>query len=345
MIVVVLALVALATFLLGRFIERSMTEMLVEARARQTEQLRAEAHSALEAALAVLADYQVLDHGLRSPAQGWGDPLVGVDLPVSPGTTVEVQVEDESSRPSLPHLDSPALVALGRELGLIADESTALAEALLAWTRPDSASVRAETDPRHYEYEALPHRAPGRPLESWGELAAIAVARRIFYTPDGQPTELQARWQRRVSLYDFPAINLNTAGTDTLAQAGFDDSQIAALRDFRAGRGRRGSGVPPYFRSLAEAQAVLGPAPLEGFATEARVLRVRVTVHTGGASFLLAAVVRPAGDGAAPAASAATPTPSASLIASATPAPEKDLRYPFTLLALEENLELSPPPS
>src|SRR3954462_6185339 len=79
-IVVVLALITFAAFFLGRFIERSMTELLVESRVRQSERLRVDAHSVLELTLAVLADYQALDNGLRSPAQGWGNPLANADF-------------------------------------------------------------------------------------------------------------------------------------------------------------------------------------------------------------------------------------------------------------------------
>src|SRR3954471_10795910 len=117
-IVVVLALITMAAFLINRFVERTMTEMLVESRARIADRLRSDAHSALEATLAVLADYQAADNGLRSPAQGWGQPLIGLDLPSRPGTTVEVQFEDETGRPSLPRLQAADLVTLGRFLGL-----------------------------------------------------------------------------------------------------------------------------------------------------------------------------------------------------------------------------------
>src|SRR3954465_7957853 len=100
-IVVVLALVTMAAFLISRFVERTMTEMLVESRARIADRLRSDAHSALEATLAVLADYQTADNGLRAPAQGGGEPLAGLDLPSRVGTTVAVQFEDETGRPSL----------------------------------------------------------------------------------------------------------------------------------------------------------------------------------------------------------------------------------------------------
>src|SRR4051812_38354627 len=139
-IVVVLALVTMAAFLISRFVERTMTEMLVESRARIADRLRGDAHSALEATLAVLADYRTADNGLRSPAQGWGEPLAGLDLPTRPGTTVAVEFEDETGRPSLPRLQATDLVALGRFLGLKENDAAIFAEGLLVWTKKEQSS-------------------------------------------------------------------------------------------------------------------------------------------------------------------------------------------------------------
>lgn len=335
-IVLVLALVTLAGFFLTLFIERSTTELLVESRAREAGRLRGEAHSALEASLAVLANFQVIDGGLRSPAQGWGDPLAGLELPTRAGTTVAVQVEDESGRLSLPRLGAPELAALGQRLGLKAAEATQLADALLAWTRREHTSTRLETDPRNYEHEDPPHRAPGRPLASFEELAAVAVARELFYTPAGLPTKLLRDFADSVSLHDFPAVNLNSARPAVLALAGLDEAQVKKIIAYNSGEISRSPGTPLYFRSLAEAQALLGATvPLAGFDTLARCLRVRVTVRDGATSFHLTAVLAPVAG--APAQSGETP---AGLTAGAA-----DLRYPFKLLALAENLELVPTPT
>jgi len=330
-IVVVLAMVTLAAFFLARFIERSLTELMVEARARQSERLRAGAQSALEATLAALADYQAADNGLRSPAQGWGEPLAGPDYSPPAGTTVAVAIEDESGKVSLPRMNAPALQALGRQLGLKDGDADRLADALLGWTKREHASVRHETDPRNYEFEDPPHRPPGRPLESLGELAAIAVARELFFTPAGRPNELHGRFARTVSLIDFPAVNLNAARSETLALAGLDEDQIERITAFNSGATRRPPGTPPYFRSIAEAQALLGATvPLAGFDTVVRCLRIRVTVREGAIAYHLTAVVQPVAPAADGTAGPAAP----------------GLQYPFTLLAFEEDVELpNLPPS
>lgn len=338
-IVVILALITLAAFLITRFVERTMTEMLVESRARSADRLRSDAHSALEATLAVLADYQALDNGLRSPAQGWGEPLAELEMPARPGTAVEVHFEDETGRPSLPRLSMSSLVTLGRHLGLKETEATIFAEALLVWTKAGQTSARFETDPRNYEFADPPHRPPGRPLASFGELAAIAGVREMLFGEDGRPNDRYENFVRSVSLYDFPAINLNTADANTLSLAGLDANQTARLLERNSGQVRLPPGTPPYFRSVAEAQAAVGiTTPFTGFDTQVRCLRIRVTVREGATSFHLIAVVRPGGN------QQADPGGGETASASARPVAGKNLGYPFTLLGLEEKIELAPPP-
>jgi hypothetical protein len=343
-IVLVLAMVTLAAFFLSRFIERAMTEMVVESRAQQSARLRADAYSALETSLAVLADYAAIDGGIHSPAQGWTKPLAADELATRAGLEVEVTIEDESGKLSLPRLDEAGLEKLGKELGLKEADAARLADALLAWTRGEHNSGRYETDPRNYEYEDPPHRVPARALASFDELAAVAVAREFFFTRDGRRTPLLAELEQRVSLYDFPATNINTATAETLALAGLDQGQIGRLLDFNRGKSRPAPGAPPYFRSVAEAQTLLGGAALlAGFEASTRCLRVHVTIKEGPSRYRLSAVIAPAqaGNGSTP-----PPVENQAKPAAGNQAARPDpgvLQYPFTLLALEETLELQPP--
>ncbi|HWA26659.1 MAG TPA: hypothetical protein VG734_13445 [Lacunisphaera sp.] len=342
-IVLVLGLVTLGAFLIGQFIERSVTEMLVESRVVQAARLRVEARSALEASLAVLADYQVLDGGLRAPVQGWGEPLAGMNLRPREGLKVRVAVEDESGLVSLPRLGANDLIALGKRFGLKEAEAARLADAILTWTHRDHSTTRLETSLRNYELANPPHRPPGRPMASFDELAAIAGAREFFFTAEGQATLLYADFVRNVSLYDFPAPNLNSARPATLALAGLDDSQAARVIAYRDARGPRAPGTPPYFRSLEEAKSLLGlTVPIGRFDTLARCLRVQVTVQEGGSSFHLTVVVAPTGVDA-PASQGAPAVGEKTTDLSLSDATQ--LHYPFKLLAYEETMESAPPPS
>lgn len=337
-IVLVLAMIVLAGFFLSQFIERAVTEMLVESRARQSARLRVDAHSALEASLAVIADYQAVDGGLHSPAQGWGEPLERSGFEPREGTTVVARVEDESGRISLPRLGTVDLRELGQHLGLKPTEATDLADALVAWTHRDYIPTRFATDPRQYAYEDPPHDVAGRPIASFDELAAIAVARDLFYTKEGNPTKLRGDFERSVSLRHFPAINLNTARLETLVLAGIDPAQAERIVAYNAGEGPRAPGAPPYFRSLAEAQSQLGVAiPLGRFDTKARCLRVTVTVREGATVLELVATIAPAGEEEAAVAAAGSPV-------NGEPA-AGNLAYPFKVLAFEEIIQLAAPPA
>lgn len=327
-IAIVLAVITLAAFLLAAFVERSTTELLVETRAAQAARLRVQAHSALEAALAVLAAYRAEDGGLHAPAQGWGDPLAGVPLPLA--AAVRVRVTDESGKPSLPRLEAGALAELLEELGLRAADAARVAEALLVWTRGGGGSARLETEARQYGFADPPHQAPARPLGSFGELAAVAVAREHFFDLQGRPTPLLRSLAEAVSLHEYPATNLNTASARTLALAGLDRSTAERLHQQLAPPPGARPAAPRYFRSIGEASALLGGLP-PGFGTTAHVLRVSVDAREGATNLRLEAVVRAGGRAAGPAGAAAPAEP------------EENAARPFTLLDLDETLEMNAP--
>ncbi|SDS41994.1 type II secretion system protein GspK [Opitutus sp. GAS368] len=330
----VLITILVASLLLARFMERTTTELLVEARAAQAVRLRGDAYSALEVTLAVLADYRAADGGLWAPAQGWGDPFAWARYEPRAGVTVAVAFEDESGKPSLPRLDTPGLQNLGELLGLAPDDAARLADALLTWTQPDHVPATLGSDLRSYERADPPHHPPQRALRSFDELAAIAVARDFFYDKAGHPTELRAQFAQSVSLYDYPAANLNAGQPLALAFAGLDETQSRRLTDYLGGR-TRPRGTPPFFRSAAETAAILG-AGAPGLGTEVRCLRIRVRVREGAAVFGLTAVVSPPGG----AVIAAEPSPdNAAKEKPAAPGPAKSLAYPFTILDLQETME------
>ncbi|HYC69603.1 MAG TPA: hypothetical protein VEB66_00245 [Opitutaceae bacterium] len=324
-IAIVLAVIALASFLLAAFVERSTTELLVETRAAQASRLRAAAHSGLEAALAVVASYQAEDGGLFAPAQGWGDPLGSADLAPAPG--VRVRVLDESGRPSLPRLSPAQVASLLEELGLRRDQADRVAEALGVWTRQAQGSARLETEARQYQLADPPHHAPGRPLGSFEELAAVAVAREHFFDDEGRPTELLRRFAAEVSLHDFPATNLNTATPRAWDLAGLAPADVTRVQAwFATEKGRRGA-PPRFFRDANEARSLLGTVP-PGFETRARILRVVVVAREGPAELRLEAVVAPAAGDSAGQGDRASSSP---------------LGYPFSLLDLDESLVLDAP--
>src|SRR5205823_3096897 len=152
---------------------------------------------------------------------------------------------------------------------------------------PDHVPATLGSDPRSYERADPPHHPPQRALRSFDELASIAVARDFFYDKAGHPTELRAQFAQSVSLYDYPAANLNAAQPLALAFAGLDETQRRRLTDYLGG-GTRPRAAPPFFRSAAETAAVLGAgASAPSLGTEVRCLRIRVRAREGAAVFEL----------------------------------------------------------
>lgn len=337
-IVLVLVTVLLAAFLLTKFVARAGTELLADARAGDRARLRREAYSALETVLAVVADVRAVDRGLYGPAQGWDRPLDYAGYTPGDGVIVEVMIEDESGKLSLPRADAATLAALLVSLGLGVTEAERVSDALLVWTRNDHVPAALDLDGSDYDRAIIPYQPAGRPLRSFGELAAVEVARGLFFDEAGRPTRLARDFQASVSLYSYDRMNLNAATPAVLAAGGLGLGQIDALAA-HARREKAGGGAG-FFHATGEAAAILGAnAPLEKFGAEVKALRITVTVQGGATSYRLSAVVAPPGGATL---AAAPPSKSA---ATGEASPEtavvglKKLDYPFKVLEIREDVE------
>ena len=337
-ILLVLVTVLLAAFLLTKFVTRAGTELLADARAGDRARLRREAYSALETTLAVLADVRAIDHGLHSPMQGWDRPLDYADYTPGAGLTVAVVIEDESGKLSLPRAELPALKALLVALGMNQTDAARVGDALLVWMHADYLPVSLESDGSHYERAAIPYEPAGRPLRSFGELAAVEVVRDFFFDGTGRPTQMARDFQASVSLYSFDRVNLNAALPVVLAASGLGVGQIGALTNHAR---RQKAGNPTgYFRSTSDAAVLLGAnVPLEKFGTEVLALHLTVTVQSGAMAYRLSAVVAPL----AGATLVTVPLPPTKAKERETPEPPisviKKLDYPFKVLEIREDVE------
>ncbi|MEO7414562.1 MAG: hypothetical protein ABIZ81_14515 [Opitutaceae bacterium] len=347
------------TFALVAFIEKSMGDLLVEARAAEAGRLRAEAYSALETTLAVLEDFRQVGNGLHSPSEGWSDPLVFAAWAPKEGRTVEVTFEDESGKISLPRADALVLTNLFKAWEMKDSDAERLADALLGWMKRDH--VYSTTVSPEYDRANLPYEPPGRSLRSFQELAAIEVARDAFYQ-DGKPNDFWYRFVNAVSLFSFRQSNINGAKPDVLESHGqFDETQRGQLSDYLTGNGSYKVQGPGWFTDMGTARAIVGLAGNQaGFGTTISALRVSLVVREGQSIFRLSAVVAPLQNGATTVATTATanrstastntPTgaagqtqPSGTAVASTNPnaaVNAKKLNYPFTLLEIRENDEI-----
>jgi general secretion pathway protein K len=364
-LVIVLVGIVFTAVALTAFIEKAGNDLLVETREADAARLRLEAYSALETTLAVLEEFREVNGGLRSPAEGWDDPLGFADYAPGDGRRVSVAFEDESGRLSLPAVDRATLVTLFESWEILRSDAERLADALLGWMHADHVPAAAGAPrPEDYERGDVPYGPPGRSLRSFAELAAIAVVNEMFFDEDGRLNGYGRRFQETFSLFRYTQPNVNAAGPGTLAALGQSDPFLhERLSEYRRGKGAFARQGPGYFKAVADAAAVLGPqARLDGFGTEIRALRVRVTVEQGTARYELNAVVSPPGGATLvttpaarsgkqgrPSAADAVPPPAAPAAASPAGAEARSrddaggrLNYPFTLLEFTERVQWVP---
>ncbi len=359
-LVIVMVTLLFATAALLAFMEKAGVDLLVEQREAVARRLRLEAYSALEVTLAVLNEFREAGNGLKSSAEGWGDPLAFAGYAPGEGRTVEIALDDESGKLSLPHANAVVLANLFQNWGVTKAESETVADALVGWMKHGHVYTSALHP--NYDSGTLPYEPPGRPIRSFAELAAIERVRELLYDADGRPNDLWKRFAGAVSLLDFRQPNINGAKPDTLAALGqFDPQQQQRLGEYFRGTGAFARQGPQWMQSAADVQRVAGPAgDAGGFATTISALRITVTVRDGRTEFRLSAVVAPPG-GATTVDKTATKavTTTSSAKTAAEPQARSDaakaaaakkagtatsLRYPFTLLEIRENDEIPPSP-
>jgi len=365
-LVIVIILLLFATFALIAFMERASNDLLVDQRDAITRRLRMEAYSALEVTLAVLNDFREANNGLRSPAEGWNDPLAFAGYTPSEDRTVEIAFEDESGKISLPHVNETILNNLFKTWGLNDTDGHALTDALLGWMKKNHVYTTGLLP--DYEQAALPYETPGRSLRSYSELLAIDKVREVFYDADGRPNDLWKRFADDVSLLDFGKPNINGAKPDALAALGqFDATQQQNVTDFLHGAGNFKTQGPGFFQNPIDAARIAGPSGDAGaFGSTISALRIFITVHEGRSQFRLAATIAPPNGATTVTTTATSQRTETSASGTQRTAQQqqqqpnaaqqnqnqarqnqnaRNLRYPFTLLEIRENDEIPPPPS
>ncbi len=363
-LVIIMVTLVFTALALTAFIEKAGNDLTTEARDSDARRLRQEAYSALHTTLAVLEQFRTATNGLHSPAEGWNDPLGFAGYIPAEGRTIDVVLEDESGKLSLPQANATQLQNLFVAWAMTTGDAERLTDALLGWMKKNH--TYSTTISPDYERAALPYVAPQRSLRSFEELAAIEYARTVFFDETGRPTELYRKFTDAVSLYNFRQTNLNGARPDVLTAVGeFDDTQQRRLSEHLTGTGASTNSGPAWFTNPADARGILGTVGrANAFGTTISALRIRLTVHDGRSEFRLNVVVSPQGGGATTVQTTATAARAAASDAQANTAPTtttsqpttaptaaataataaKKLNFPFTLLEIRENEPLPPPP-
>jgi general secretion pathway protein K len=365
-LVIVMITLLFATFALVAFMEKASVDMIVDQRDILTRRLRMEAYSALEVTLGVLNDFREVNQGLRSPSEGWDNPLDFAQYTPAEDRKVEIAFEDESGKISLPRANPQVLTNLFLNWGIAKGDAEMLADAMGGWMQRNH--VYTTTVTPNYEGSAIPYDEPGRSLRSLQELLAIEKVRDFFFDSDGRPNEYWKRFAESVSLLDFPRPSINGAKPDTLAALGrFDENQQRSLSDYRDGTGQFQGQGRQIFQNPADAQRIAGPTgDANAFSPTISALRITVTVRDGHTEYKLSTVIAPPG-GATSVQTTATSTRTQASAASANsgqpnrpnttqpnPRPPtasqqnpnpRNLKYPFTLLEMRENDEIPAAPA
>ncbi len=364
-LVIVLVTIVFATTALLLFIERAADDLIVPIRTNDSNRLRSEAFSALDTTLAVLVDFNNVNGGLRSPAEGWNDPLTWAGYtPSVDSRTVVVSFEDESGKISLPTATQANLNNLFTYWGMSTQDSQTMIDGLFTWMKttytPTSATAETVSD---YQQDPIPFNSPKRSLRTWNELASITTVKALLFDENGNLNDLGKRFEADFSLYSFTSSNVNGGNHDVIVALGsgnsgangnglIDDAAVQKVLDYLAGSGSTvlagGSQSGGFFKNTTDVGTVAGVLiNYNKLTTVITALRVNVTVKEGQAYFKLSAVVAPpsatgaaAGSGATvvavPALTGnATTTTTGSTVTAAPTAPIA-LSYPFTILELSE---------
>jgi general secretion pathway protein K len=362
-IVLVLVMLVFAAAAVTAFIEKAEVDLLVEIRHADAKRLRQEAFSALEVTLAVLEDFRQADTGLHSTAEGWGTPLAWAGWTPSEGRTVDVSFQDESGKIPLAHADMTTLTNLFEFWQMSPADSAKLADALLGWMQTGYVYTSVPPD---YTDAPTPYTEPARPMRGFGELAAVDVAKEVFFDENGLPTAFYWRFVDDFSIFNYPQPNVNGANADIMASVGqYTDAQRQHINDYLMGTGQYAQEGQQWFQNSTTLASVAGlGGNANPFGTTITALRINITVHEGRSRYRLSAVVAPQGGAtlnqtsatnataAAANASATTSTvtntsqpTSTANSATAAAAASQSINYPFTLLETLEDDEIPLPPT
>ncbi len=320
-LLLVLVLIVVVSFALTLFIEKAQVEIKGEGYYVKRAELRKEAWSMMEVAVAVLADVKAIDSALYAPTQGWGDPLEYAKITPREGLEVSFEFVDESGKVNINTLDRDSLVLLFDELGFDLEIASRLSDVLLDWIDGDDETRIDGAESREYSTLELDVRPANQNLKSLDELRYLFGFRELFFDENGLPLPVFTQLEQAVSIYEVNSLNVNAASSLALrAIADLDEFDKQAIDEFLRGLdGQLGTSDDNYFATADDVAAVLvdipDGAPL-GF--KISVLTVKVTVREGDYSYTLIGTMS---------------------VDTEAPALEEsggNLRYPFLFLDLRE---------
>jgi len=294
-LIMVLVLVVVVSYVLTKFVERAQIEVQSEGFYLERANLKLDAWSMMEVAVAVLADVKAIEGQLYSEAQGWADPLDYSGVVPREGLNVSFEFIDETSKLSINELDEGTLFLLFDEMGFDLDEGQKLANVLLDWVDEDDLARIDGGESSDYSTSDMPMTPANQPLSSLRELYYLIGFRDLFFDDYGNPNGIFTMLEDSVTIFPTSQLNVNTAEPLALqALAGLDDFMIDTIDTYRSGLdGVVGTADDIYFESTREFTDLVGDIAGTGnlLTTQVNVLRIKVTVQEAGSAYTLIGVV------------------------------------------------------
>lgn len=320
-LLMVLVLIVVVSFALTMFIEKAEVEIKSEGYYVKRSELRKDAWSMLEVAVAVLADVKAIDSALYAPTQGWDDPLEYAQVELRDGLEVEYEFIDESGKVDINNMDRDSLILLFDELGFELDISSRLSDVLLDWIDADDETRIEGAESEEYSSLELDVHPANQPLKSLDELKYLIDFEEFFFDDNGIPFSVFEQLEQAVTVHEVASLNVNSASSLALrAMADLDEFDKQAIDEFLKGLdGELGTADDNYFSTADDVAAVLVDIP-DGapLGHQISVLTIKVTVREGGYSYTLIG------------------TMSVTTEAPALQQSGESLRYPFLFLDLRE---------
>lgn len=296
-LLVVLGFVVLLAMLTIGILKNAQREILWQAEGYARPQLEIAACTALESALAVIANFQNIDGAVYAPQQGWSDALALAGFEYVPAenawrfdekTLISVSFFDESSRFPINKLSESELTALFIALGISDSDAANLSACLADWIDADDNARTNGAEIDDYEGFDAEYIPPNRELSDLREIRHIKHFREVFFEEDDRPNALFRQLESAVSLIASSGKpNVNTASDAALNVLCYEtDVNENALRDYRDPQDHFGA-AGGIFRNANDLSRAGAESLANKVSFAVRTLRITATARRGTASFVL----------------------------------------------------------
>jgi hypothetical protein len=289
-LVAVLGMIALMAALLISFMDEAVTRIRMNGLLDEGTDLRERAYSAMEVSLAAIAQLGEIDDGLRSKAQGWGDPLQYAGFTPYDDCEIKVVCDDEAAKLPLAIMSEKQIAALFEEMDISSSDADKYALLILDWMDANDEARLDSFDGDDYEKTTIPCKPTNAVPRSWDEFLKIEGLRQVFLDEEGKPTPLFENFKSAVSLYNDGDVNINDAPDLVIATLGelgnFEEDDV--IRDLAGDDDIRGTIDDTIMSKTDELGS--SDVPLAAFTTQ--LIRIRVVATRGEAKFSIDALLK-----------------------------------------------------